>query len=184
MFSSQQKIYLAVSLSFLTFLGLSIFVARPFFEQAKRAANNVSLHKTSLLALEKQIATFEDFQRDFETYRQDFQKIKDAFINQEVPLAFINFLESRAKEHDLEITIVSAPASGSETELWPGLTLRLTLQGLFVDCLKFLEELENSQWILDISQLNAMKSKDILGETVFNLVLVVFSNPNLSLSDF
>lgn len=180
MLENKKKIYLVIAVSVISFVVLGFFVINPLFEQIKKASLDITLERITFMALEKQIMAFDDFKQSFKNYEQDFQKIKASFVNKAVPLPFINFLENQAKIHNIELSISIVPFAQAEEGLWQKTLFQLSLQGGFNGCLRFLEQLENSPWFLDITSLNVSKAgfnpKSEQSNVELSLEISVFSN--------
>lgn len=171
-FSSKKNYF--VLILWIIFFGLLIcLVVLPFFNGLKKDSHYLLFQKKALTFFEKRIKEFENIEEDYPFYQPIIDKIGTSFVNKEVPIKFIEFLENQAKSANLTIKILPSHIPFTENDPWLSVGFRISSQENFPDCLKFLEKLERSSWLIEILDLNIQKIKE---EFSFNLILKVFSN--------
>ena len=97
------------------------------------------------------------------------------FIDPEKPTSFIRFLEDTAHNSQVSIEHSFAGAEKDEEKAWPKLIYNISSSGSFVNFLKFLDKLENSPYLLEVSNLNIKMAKEYSGEIDAAFSLSVFT---------
>jgi len=173
---SNKKNYFVLAL-WIIFFGLLIcFVIFPSFDELKKDSQYLLFQKKALTFFEKRIEEFENIEKDYPFYQPIIDKIGASFVNREVPITFIKFLENQAKSTNLTIKILPSHVPFIENDPWLSVGFRISLDGNFSDCLKFLEKLEQSSWLIEILDLNI---REVKGDLSFSLILKVFSSETL-----
>ncbi|MDD5146723.1 MAG: hypothetical protein PHN39_03230, partial [Candidatus Pacebacteria bacterium] len=134
--------------------------------------------KATLKLLQDQIITLENFQKSYDLYAQQFQKLTHGFVDSEVPIDFIKYLEDMAERDNLEIIIAPLGFNydSKKKDALPILDFQANVSGTLSNCFRFLERLENSPWFLEIKQVNLegtgiSSSKNKLSDTTASLSL-------------
>jgi len=150
-----------INITIAIFLGLTIlligFVIYPLFQGIKNDSKELVSQKQKIISLETKIENLGKFQTLWQGIEPDFQKIEKLFIDSEVPVAFISSLETIAKDCQMTIKISSAPSSGTEKDPWPSLFFQISSATSSPKFLKFLEKIETSPYLIEISSLNVRK---------------------------
>jgi Tfp pilus assembly protein PilO len=151
-----------INLSIITFailvILLVVFIIFPLFREIKDNSRELISQKESLATLEEKIGNLEKFKILYKELEQILEKIDNLFINSEVPVEFISFLETTAENCQQKIEISPTSAKKSEKELWSSLTFQIASTGSFPNFLKFLEKLETSPYLIEIKNINISKS--------------------------
>lgn len=123
--------------------------------------------------MEIKIGNLGKFQTLWQEIEPSFQKIEKLFIDPEAPVEFISFLEKISKDCQMAIKISSTPSSGTEKDPWPSLFFQISSATSSPKFLKFLEKLETSPYLIEISSLNVrelteaeLKSKEFEGRSL------------------
>jgi Tfp pilus assembly protein PilO len=107
------------------------------------------------------------------------RQMDSLFIDPEVPIDFINFLEKTGQQSFVGLDIAPFSVGQSEKEFWPFLNFQLTVTGPFPSFLNFLEKIENSPYLIEIQSITisqASESKQSPGTVKSLLNFKVFSN--------
>lgn len=184
MISSKNKIYLILIVWIIIFGLLLRFGIFSLAKELNRTSEEFAFQKKALELFQLRVEDFKNFQKNYSFYQTIIKKIENSFVNQEAPINFIKFLEKEAENLNLskEISPLSIPQR--ETDIWLPIAFSVALGGPFSDCLKFLERLEQSHWLIEISQLNIKRVEEkekkkfeslSIGEVTFNITLKTFS---------
>ena len=130
-----------------------VFVLVPFFQKISINSKELTSQKENLAVLEAKAANLERFKNLYSGLREILEKIDDLFVNAEVPVEFIGFLEDTSSKSNLTIKIVPSTQK-AEGDHWPSLSFQMTNKGSFDAFLKFLEKLENSPYLMEIKNVN------------------------------
>jgi len=179
-----------INLSLLIFIILSIiliyFVIFPIFKEIKTNSQDLISKKQSLLFLERKIENLKEFQALCLEIQPNLEKLDKLFIDSEVPVEFISFLEKTAEDCGLAVGIFPTPILKEVKETWFPLFFRISSTASFPEFLKFLEKLESSVYLTEIQSLNIarlteteLKSKEFekfsLGDVRATLSIKVYT---------
>ena len=172
----KRKIYIAL-LCFAVVFGILIkFGILPSIEAIKRNSRALNLQKRALSLSQNQFKDLGDFKNDFSQYQAILEKVDRSFVDKEAPINFIEFLEREARNLNLPIEISPLNITQKKTDPWVPVAFSISFAGAFPDCLKFLERLEQSPWLIEISQLDIKRiSEEKTGDVSFSLTIKAFS---------
>lgn len=137
---------------------LIVFVIYPSFIQIKKISEDFVEEKRKLILFEKEMENLKGIESLYKKYQPNLEKIDQLFINPEFPIEFIESLEKKAQEFQLgKIEISPLPRKEIKTDPWPSLSFQISLSGSFPNFLRFFEKLENSPYLIEISNLNLKK---------------------------
>ena len=147
-----------VNLSIVLFLVLVvlilIFGVYPIFKDIEKNSQEVFRQKKELVILEAQITNLEKFKAVYQELEDILEKIEDLFVNPQVPVDFIRFLENTAENCSSDIGISPTSSGKFGNDYWQSLIFQISSRGSFPNFLKFLEKLENSPYLIEIQSLN------------------------------
>lgn len=169
------------------FLLATVFGVLPLLRDIKKHSEQLTLEKATLTLQKAQISSLQDFKDNLSSYQQTLDKIKEGFIDASAPVAFMEFIEDQAKKAGLQIAVFPVGAVATQQGPWPSNGFNVAVAGSYGSCLRFLEILENSHWLTEISQVNIDRisqesriSRDFEGlqegNAVFSVILRAFSN--------
>lgn len=156
--NSKKKIYIFGAIFGIINLLLIILVILPLIGDIEKSPKDLISQKGQLLSLEKKEINFTDLKKAYQSHQADFENIDTFFIDPETPIEFISFLENIAQSSQGVIKISLASEKKEETEIGPVLAFNVSFDSSFPNFLKFLEKLENSKYLIEISSLNIKKS--------------------------
>jgi len=133
---------------------LIAFIIYPFFSEIKKNSEDLIFKKQRLLSLEAKIGNLGQLQNLWQGIEPDIKKIDQLFIDPDVPVEFINFLEITSRDCDVSTKISPGLPTHAKKDPWPSLTFQITLVGSSPNFLKFLEKLEASPYLIEIKNLN------------------------------
>lgn len=152
-----KKIYLSSFIFGLFVILLIIFSIYPLFKEVKKNSENLLLQKKKLILFEIEKENIKELEKNFKNYQADLTRIENLFITPEVPIEFINFLETISKDSKIELEISSIVKETGKEASWPSLSFQLSAIGSFPNFLKFLKKLENSPYLIEIFNFNIQK---------------------------
>jgi len=133
------KIYLSIFVFIALVILMTVFIIYPLFGEIKNNSKELISQKESLTTLETKIVDLERFKILYKELEEILEKIDNLFIDPEVPVEFIGFLEKTAEDCQLTIKISFASFKKIEKDSWPFLTFQTTSVGSFSNFLHFLE---------------------------------------------
>ncbi len=137
-----------------------VFVVMPVFNEIKSNSEELAKREADLVAIETKISNLEEFRLAYKDLEETLSEIDNLFIDSEVPVEFINFLEKTAGDNSLEIELSSAVTQTVKGDIWPSITFQAQITGSFSDFLKFWERVENSVYLVEVKNLNVSGSED------------------------
>jgi len=167
-----------INLSLIIFIVLSVclivLVIYPLFKEIKNSSEELVSEKQKLFSLERKIENLKEFQTLWLKIEPNLKKIDQLFIDPQVPVEFVNFLEKIAKDSEILIEISSSLSSKTEKDPWSSLLLQINSTAPFSKFLKFLEKIEASPYLIEIQNLNARGL--IEGDTGITLSIKVYTS--------
>lgn len=125
----------------------------PLFREIKKNSKELLDQKRITIDNDAQKKNLEQFKIFSTLFDENFDKIENLFIDSDVPVEFIQFLENTAGNNNLRIEI--APSSkNSPKEEWSFLSFQIMAKGFLPDFLRFIEKIENSFYLVEIQNLN------------------------------
>jgi len=147
-----------INLSLIIFIVLSIvliyFVVYPILKGIKTDSRDLVFEKQNLLSLEEKIEDLKKFQKVYSEIQPNLEKLDKLFVDPEVPVEFIYFLEKTAEDCGLAVGISPVPVLKKTEGPWPYLFFRISSTASSPEFLKFLEKLESSIYLVEIQNLN------------------------------
>jgi len=150
----KNKIKIAIVIFLILTIIFVVFSIWPLFSGIKKSSANILSQKAALVILEAETKNLEEFKSYSQEIRPNLEKIDALFIDPEVPVDFIRFLEKTARESQASLKISPAFPTQITKDPWPTFLFQLTLTSSFPDFLKFLEKLESSIYLIEIQSLN------------------------------
>lgn len=158
------KIYLSLILVLASFAVLIFFLVVPAIREILEQSNQLVAQRKELASIELSVKNFEDLKEHYQSFGDDLKEMEDLlnqelFIDPEIPISFINFFKEQAGALDLSLRISQfAPKEGGSQE-WSNLAFRIDGAGSFVKAMRFLEKLEHSRWLVEVTSLNIIKQE-------------------------
>ncbi len=152
-----KKFYLSLATFSILSIGLIFFLIYPLFIEIKRNSKNLISQKQTIQALTAKIENLEKFKILYQDLKPDLEKIETLFVDPEIPIEFISFLERTSEDCDVLAKISSAPARKIKTDPWPSINFQISTFSSSPNFLKFLEKLESSPYLIEISNLSIQR---------------------------
>ena len=73
------------------------------------------------------------------------------FIDPDMPLDFIGFLEATAADCGITASLTPSAKSKEEKDYWPSINFQVQLTGDFPSSMKFLKKIESSPYLTDVN---------------------------------
>ncbi|HEA84594.1 MAG TPA: hypothetical protein ENI04_01265 [Candidatus Wildermuthbacteria bacterium] len=110
-------------------------------------------------SITKDIENIAEFENISLTYESEFVSFQDIFINPDIPIPFIEFLESASQSSLLELSIVAADPKEIKGDPWQSMDFQLTLEGYYPNFVEFVEKLEAAPYLIELRNLSIRKFK-------------------------
>lgn len=161
--TTKKKIYLYLGIFIIIFILFFALVIPYILKEIQKKSEDLIFLKQNLITLQGERKNLKQLETTYQNYQHALEKIEALFVNSEVPVDFIDFLESTAQLSQQTIDISLVSTKETEDESWLFLSFQVSAIGSFPNFLKFLTRLENSPYLIEIINLNIKES--ILGET-------------------
>jgi hypothetical protein len=168
----KNKIILSVSIMIVLATAFIIFLVYPLFLELEKYSENILLQKEKLADLDVKAGSLENFKTIKSQIEPNLKKAESLFIDKDLPLGFINFLEKTSRDYQLSLGLSSSPLNNPQNGTWPFFVFQITNSGAFSNFLKFLEKLENSNYLIEIQSLGVSRGG---GEVTSNISMKVFA---------
>lgn len=153
---NNNKIYIVSLIFFLVSLFLIVFFIWPLSDEITKNSEDLISTKNDIFSLSAQIKETENFNKNYETYKPNLEKVDQLFVDPNNPVNFIEFLENTA--HDSQIT--------SQVSLTPyqqvkqnSINFQVSSAGNFSGILNFLKEIEAGPYLTEIENLTIQNSQ-------------------------
>jgi len=177
-----KKIHLSLIVLLITILLLIVFLIHPLFQDIKKNSKELLSQKEETILLAQKSESLKEIKNTLQNYQSNLQKIEGLFINPELPIEFVNFLEKNASQSSLLFKISSIVKNQEKEDVWPSFSIQVSTIGPFPNSLRFLEKLENSPYLIEILNLKTerltekkLNSTFSLGDVETNLLLKVYT---------
>jgi hypothetical protein len=148
-----QKIYFSIAAIALLGIVLTVFQIYPAFRAIQKNSEELLLERNKISSLSRQTQEQERGTALYRTYQESFKMIENAFIDPDIPVEFIRFLEKVAFDTNIQLTITSVTRKVMKEDPWPSLQFQISLEGFPADFLKFLEKIELSPYLTEVLDL-------------------------------
>lgn len=150
----KNKINIFILVFSLVTVALIFILTGPFLNNIKESSKKFSEQKIQISLIEKRIENVEKFKKTYKEKESNFKQIESLFVNEFVPIDFIDFIEKTADGLGLLYEISPDPIVKNEKNKWSSLVFKIKLTGSFSNFMKFLEKIENSPYLIKIQDFN------------------------------
>lgn len=154
----KKKNYLIISILTALFLLASLLIVRPLLKSIEKQSTESKEQQKKLLEFQTELKNLQTFKNKYQDTK-DLQKIKSFFVDPEVPIAFIAFLEDAAQAEKVFLEISSLPAKKEQKQLGPALIFLLKSESSFSNFWNFLDRLEKAPYLIEVQTLNIKKKE-------------------------
>jgi len=150
--------------------------------EIKKASSALISQREKVVLLENKIKSLEEINKDYKRDRKKLEKIDALFVKADEPVSFIEFINFlRQIGENCQVSINISPPSLQKKGPSPYLAFQVSGEGKFIGAMRFLEKIENSPYLIEISRLSlirvAPEEKTLPKKLGFNLSLKVYSFP-------
>ena len=149
---SKIKLYLIIFI--ILDICLVVFVIQPFIKETKNDSAEIISQKESLASLEAKKENLDNFKNRYQEIKPNLDRMNTLFVNSDVPIDFIHFLEKTFSNCGVNFNISSGIASQPADGPWSSLGFQITSVSSFPNLSKLLEKLENSQYLIKIQNIS------------------------------
>lgn len=158
--TAKKKTILSIIIFPLLIVAVLIFIIYPLFLEIQRSSQNIIEQKVKLISLESQNQNLKKFKNSDQIFEQYSIKTDTLFINGEMPLDFINFLEKVKKDYSLSLKMSIGSVSKEAKDTWSSINFNINVTGDYDKFMKFLEKIETGPYLTEVNNLNLNKGED------------------------
>lgn len=147
---------------FLLILAVLVFFIAFSFWKIKKESSIFLAEKSQIAVLTSQSVDIESFKNNYDSYKDNFQKIEAMFVDQQNPLSFIKFLEDSAVLSKVEISI--SPPSYVQEGAQKFINVQVSCSGQLPGELKFLETIENGPYLVSVQSVSLSGLQPVKGQ--------------------
>lgn len=169
----KKKIYLAISIWLVFFLLFILLFLIPLGKKMKANSQKIIELKNEKTILAKELNDILEFKKNY-SKSEEIEKIKALFVDAQVPVEFISFLENLAQKAKISLEISALPSQTLKGQS----TLFFSLRGqaLFSNMAKFISLLEKSPYLVQVESFQITKEQEQkLSLLNFSLTLKVYA---------
>jgi len=156
----KKKIIISIVFFLVLSILLIVFLIYPVFLEIKKTSQDFLAQKEKLTVLEQKVKNLEKFRITFSGISSNLEKIDNFFVDPEVPIDFIRFLEKTSQDSQLSLKISPGQAIKIKKDESPFIVFQLSLTGSFPNLAKFLEKLESASYLIEIQNLTITRLKE------------------------
>ena len=128
--------------------------------------NTISMTKKETARITKDIENITEFENIALSYESEFVAFQDIFINPDIPIPFIEFLERSSQTSSLELIIIAADPKEIKGDPWSSMDFQLTLEGYYPNFVEFIEKLEAAPYLIELRNISIRKFKGMKDKPV------------------
>lgn len=158
---NNNKIYTILSIFGLADLFLVVFFIWIPLKEIEKNSEDLISARNSTVVLSAQRNAEEDFENNYASYKPEFEKIDQLFIDPNNPVDFIEFLENTASDSQITSQI-SLPSSTSDYSKAAQnfINFQFSSKGGFPELLNFIKKIEAGPYLIEIENLTIQSSQD------------------------
>jgi len=138
-------------------LALTMFIIFPLIRKIEESCSRLITGRQERAFFSEEKENLQNLKPVFQDLEPDLEKIDSLFINSEVPIEFINFLERLAIELNVFVDVHSVSSIYKQENAWSFLVFKLDTSSSFINLSKFIEKLKNSSYLVEVKDLNMRK---------------------------
>jgi len=159
-------IYISIFLVALISFFLIFLFLLPTLRGILEESAQLTLQRKELASIKLLADNFENFEENYRSYENGLEEMEnllnqESLIDPEIPVNFINFFKEQAIGLNLDLKIFPVSFKEKQDGYWGYLTFRIDGTGKSIDIMKFFRKLENSQWLVEVINLNIVKQRGI-----------------------
>ena len=147
-------IYVAVTI---LLLSMVVFTLYYLGQGIRDDYQTLLVAKKDEVLMAKDIENIAEFNNIALSYASEFVSFEGIFINPDIPIPFIEFLEEASQASQLELDIVPSDPERVKGDPWSSMDFSLTLEGRYPDFVEFIEKLESAPYLMELRNLSIKK---------------------------
>jgi acylphosphatase len=146
----RKTILFSILFSFFLLL-IFFFLILPSLKEIKRISKEISQTKLKLEGITKRQEEIEKFKKLYPEIKEDLSRLENSFVNKEIPIDFVEFLEKMAK--DLKIQSQISILGSSKDSI----SFQIKGAGNPENVFKFIDKVENCNFLIQVERIRISK---------------------------
>lgn len=161
--NTKKQIILIIGICIVIIIALVVFLVFPLFAGIKGDSSSLIDIRKKLNIISDKSGEIEAAKTDCEEIDSYLEKSENLFVDIEVPVRLIEFLENNANSLDLNINIFPISLKEVGDDIWKFVGFRLSLTGSYNNFIRFLRYVEAGPFLIEVNDM----SVKTLGELEF-----------------
>ncbi len=140
---------------------LVFFLILPLFRSIDEGLQEIAETRKEIISSGEEAERFKEFNNIYKKIEPSIGRINQLFIDPEVPINLIEFLEKEAGQQNLLIKISLSSLKEEKGVFWSSTGFQINLSGSFSDFSKFLRKIESGPYLIEIQRMVLDKSEGI-----------------------
>lgn len=129
---------------------IAVFCIMPVVSKIRQTAIKIGEQNDKISSLDRSVEEIKEYRIYYRQHQDDFAKLDGIFINAEMPLQFINFLDAAAQDCQVAIKMEPAQKILVKGDEWPSINFQISLEGTFPRVIQFIEKIEASPFLAEV----------------------------------
>lgn len=156
--STQRKIYLLIFSIIILASSAIIYIVFYLINGINRDSQELIIQKRNSIYLETKIKDLDQIKDAYYNFENNFKEVDKLFINSDVPVEFIGFLEKISKDNQIKTKIYLASSSKTNKDVWPFIDFQINTEGSYANVLRFIQKIENAFYLAEIQNITLSQS--------------------------
>jgi Tfp pilus assembly protein PilO len=171
--NENNKKYINLSVFLIVVLAL-IFLCVWLILRIDEDSKDLILAKNDIVTLEAQIVEAKNFNKNYETYKPNFERVDQLFVDPKNPVNLIEFLENTSANSGITSQISMSPLTKTAQKF---ITLQVSSKGSFFGMMDFSKKIESGSYLIEIENLTIKNSdeKNITADYSSRMVNAIFT---------
>jgi len=164
---TQTKIIILICIIVLVAILFFVFFLGSVFGEIKKISNDFILNKQKISDLEFQINEVIGLKTKKEEIKSKLEGLDDSFIDANLPIDFIRFLEKISRDCNVETNIGLGIPSPAANNSLPYYSFNLSLSASFTqEIFRYMEKLKYSRYFIAFENINFSKGENFLNASL------------------
>jgi Tfp pilus assembly protein PilO len=170
---TKEKIYILISVFFISLFVFYFFSYQFFFKGMNKKIHELKEVEREMSYFQAKISQLKEIKKKEKEIKEGIEKLKALFVDKELPLDFIKFLEEASKNCQAELEIKRFYDLSSR-ENKEGLLFELNAKGNFYNIFCFLKKIENGPYLVSFQKFNLYSEEKTKNKFFLFLSLIAF----------
>lgn len=130
--------------------GVSAGCVWPIISRLRETGAAIAAQNEKIAGLDRQVRQIENFRNFYRKEEINFLKVDEAFVNSDMPLQFIDYLNALARDCQTAIKMEPGASLKIKNDAWPSISFQVSLTGTFSGIGQFIKKIEVGAYLVEI----------------------------------